>query len=170
MRAADAVLSYIAGEGVRYVFGNPGTTEVAFMDAMVDAEVDFVLCLQENVAVAAADGLAQATRRAQVVNLHTGPGVAQAMSSIYMANKHRAPVVITAGNEDTRFALTEPLLRAEIVELTRPLVKWGYETSSVDDVLPSLRRAFKVAQTPPQGPVFLSWPMDVLAREVSDDI
>jgi len=170
MRAADAVLKYIAGEGVRYVFGNPGTTEVAFMDAMVDADLEFVLCLQENVAVAAADGLAQATRRAQVVNLHTGPGVAQAMSSIYMASKHRAPVVITAGNEDTRFALTEPLLRAEIVELTRPLVKWGYETTSVDDVIPSLRRAFKVAQTPPQGPVFLSWPMDVLAREVSDDI
>jgi benzoylformate decarboxylase len=170
VRAADAVLKYIAGEGVRYIFGNPGTTEVAFMDAMVDADLDFVLCLQENVAVAAADGLAQATRRAQVVNLHTGPGVAQAMSSIYMANKHRAPVVITAGNEDTRFALTEPLLRAEIVELTRPLVKWGYETEHVDDVIPSLRRAFKVAQTPPQGPVFISWPMDVLAKEVSDDI
>lgn len=170
MRAADAVLKYIEGEGVRYIFGNPGTTEVPFMDAMVDSDLEFVLCLQENVAVAAADGLAQATRRAQVVNLHTGPGVAQAMSSIYMASKHRAPIVITAGNEDTRFALTEPLLRAELVEMTRPLVKWGYETTSVDDVIPSLRRAFKVAQTPPTGPVLLSWPMDILAKEVSDDI
>jgi benzoylformate decarboxylase len=170
MRAADAVLRYIEGEGVRYIFGNPGTTEVGFMDAMVDSALEFVLCLQENVAVAAADGLAQATRQPQVVNLHTGPGVAQAMSSIYMAAKHRAPVVVTAGNEDSRFALTEPLLRAELVELTRPLVKWGYETSSVDDVIPSLRRAFKVAQTPPQGPVFISWPMDILMKEVSDDI
>ncbi len=170
MRAADAVLKYIEGEGVRYVFGNPGTTEVPFMDALVDSDLEFVLCLQENVAVAAADGLSQATRRAQVVNLHTGPGVAQAMSSIYMASKHRAPVVVTAGNEDSRFAFTEPLLRAELVEMTRPLVKWGYETTSVDDVIPSLRRAFKVAQTPPTGPVFLSWPMDVLAKEVSDEI
>lgn len=170
MRAADAVLRYIEGEGVRYIFGNPGTTEVPFMDAMVDSSLEFVLCLQENVAVAAADGLAQATRRAQVANLHTGPGVAQAMSSIYMASKHRAPIVVTAGNEDSRFALTEPLLRAELVEMTRPLVKWGYETASVDDVIPSLRRAFKVAQTPPQGPVLLSWPMDILAKEVSDEI
>jgi benzoylformate decarboxylase len=170
VRAADAVLRYIEGEGVSYVFGNPGTTEVHFMDAMVDSRLEFVLCLQENVAVAAADGLAQATRRAQVVNLHTGPGVAQAMSSIYMASKHRAPVVVTAGNEDTRFAFTEPLLRADLVEMTRPLMKWGYEANHVDDVVPSLRRAFKVAQTPPQGPVLISWPMDVLAREVSDDI
>jgi benzoylformate decarboxylase len=170
VRAADAVLRYIEGEGVSYVFGNPGTTEVHFMDAMVDSSLEFVLCLQENVAVAAADGLAQATRRAQVVNLHTGPGVAQAMSSIYMAAKHRAPVVVTAGNEDTRFAFTEPLLRAELIDMTKPLVKWGYETTDVDDVIPSLRRAFKVAQTPPQGPVLVSWPMDVLAREVSDDI
>ena len=170
MRAADAVLRYIEGEGVRYVFGNPGTTEVPFMDAMVDSSLDFVLCLQENVAVAAADGLSQATRRPQVVNLHTGPGVAQAMSSIFMASKHRAPVVITAGNEDSRFALTEPLLRADLVRWTEPLVKWGYETTSVDDVIPSLRRAFKVAATPPMGPVLLSWPMDVLAQEVSGDI
>ncbi len=171
MRAADAVLRYIAGEGVRYVFGNPGTTEVGFMDAFVDAkDLEFVLCLQENVAVAAADGLAQATRRPQVVNIHTGPGLAQAFSSLYMASKHRAPIVVTAGNEDTRFALTEPLLRAELVDMAKPLVKWSYETTSVDDVIPSLRRAFKVAATPPTGPVFLSWPMDVLQREVSDDI
>jgi benzoylformate decarboxylase len=170
VRAADAVLRYIEGEGVRYVFGNPGTTEVAFMDAMVDSSLEFVLCLQENVAVAAADGLAQATRRPQVVNLHTGPGVAQAMSSIYMAKAHRAPIVVTAGNEDTRFALTEPLLRAELVDMAKPLVKWAYETTSVEDVIPSLRRAFKVAASEPTGPVLLSWPMDVLAREVSDDI
>jgi benzoylformate decarboxylase len=170
VRAADAVLRYIEGEGVRYVFGNPGTTEVPFMDAMVDSALEFVLCLQENVAVAAADGLAQATRRPQVANLHTGPGVAQAMSSIYMASKHRAPVVVTAGNEDSRFALTEPLLRADLLRMAEPLVKWAYEPQSVDDVIPSLRRAFKVAATPPTGPVLLSWPMDVLAREVADDI
>jgi benzoylformate decarboxylase len=170
MRAADAVLRYIEGEGVRYVFGNPGTTEVPFMDAMVDSALEFVLCLQENVAVAAADGLAQATRRPQVANLHTGPGVAQAMSSIYMAAKHRGPVVVTAGNEDSRFALTEPLLRADLLRMAEPLVKWAHEPQSVDDVIPGLRRAFKVAATPPTGPVLVSWPMDVLAREVSDDI
>ena len=110
MRAADAVLRYLENEGLKYVFGNPGTTEVPFMDAMVDSPLEFVLCLQENVAVAAAEGLAQATRRPQLANLHTGPGVAQAFASIYMAYRHRAPLVITAGNEDTRFAFSEPLL------------------------------------------------------------
>jgi len=170
LRAADAVLRYLENEGIRYVFGNPGTTEVPFMDAMVDSSIEFVLCLQENVAVSAAEGLAQTTRRTQVANLHTGPGVAQAFASMYMAHRHRAPLVVTAGNEDTRFAFSEPLLQADLVEMTRPLTKWSYEPRNEDEVLPSLRRAFKVAQTPPTGPVFLSWPMDILAREVSDDI
>jgi len=170
VRAADAVCRYLEAEGVSHVFGNPGTTEVPFMDALVDSPLRFVLCLQENVAVSAADGLAQATRRPQVVNLHTGPGLAQGMSGLYMAAKHRSPLVVTVGNEDTRFALTEPLLRGEVVEMARPLAKWAYETNSVDDVIPSLRRAFKVARTPPCGPVVLSWPMDVLAREVSDEL
>lgn len=140
------------------------------MDAMVDADLTFVLCLQENVAVAAAEGLAQATRRPQVANLHTGPGVAQAFASIYMAHRHRAPVIVTAGNEDTRFAFSEPLLHADLVGMVRPLVKWAYEPRNEDEVIPALRRAFKVAMSAPTGPVFLSWPMDVLAREVSDDI
>ena len=170
MRAADAVLRYLENEGVSYVFGNPGTTEVPFMDAMVDSSIEFVLCLQENVAVSAAEGLAQATRRPQVANLHTGPGVAQAFASIYMAYRHRAPLVITAGNEDTRFAFSEPLLHADLVEMTKPLTKWSYEPRNEDEVIPSLKRAFKVAQTPPTGPVFLSWPMDVLAREVGEDV
>ena len=170
MRAADAVLRYLENEGVRYVFGNPGTTEVPFMDAMVDSSIEFVLCLQENVAVAAAEGLAQSTRRPQVANLHTGPGVAQAFASMYMAHRHRAPLVITAGNEDTRFAFSEPLLYADLVGMTRPVTKWSYEPRTEDEVIPSLKRAFKVAQTPPTGPVFLSWPMDILAREVSDDV
>ena len=139
------------------------------MDAMVDSSIEFVLCLQENVAVAAAEGLAQATRRPQVANLHTGPGVAQAFASIYMAYRHRAPLVITAGNEDTRFAFSEPLLHADLVGMTKPLTKWSFEPRNEDEVLPSLKRAFKVAQTPPTGPVFLSWPMDILAREVSED-
>jgi benzoylformate decarboxylase len=132
--------------------------------------MEFVLCVQENVAVSAAEGLAQATRRPQICNLHTGPGVAQAFASIYMAYRHRAPLVITAGNEDTRFAFSEPLMQAELVEMTKPLVKWSYEPRNEEEVIPSLRRAFKVAQTPPTGPVFLSWPMDILAREVSDDV
>jgi benzoylformate decarboxylase len=170
VRAADAVLRYLENEGVRYVFGNPGTTEVPFMDAMVDSSIEFVLCLQENVAVAAAEGLAQATRRPQVANLHTGPGVAQAFASVYMACRHRAPLVITAGNEDTRFSFSEPLLYADLVGMTRPLTKWSYEPRSSDEVLPSLKRAFKVAQSPPTGPVFLSWPMDLLAREVAEEV
>jgi benzoylformate decarboxylase len=168
MRGAEAILAYLEAEGVRYLFGNPGTTEVPIMDALVDSDLEYVLCLQENVAVSAADGLAQATRRATVVNLHTAPGLAQAFSALYMAARHLSPVVVTAGNEYMSFGFTEPLLQADLVSLAEPLVKWAYEPRTPSDLIPALRRAFKVAQTPPRGPVFLSLPLDLQVAEVGD--
>lgn len=168
MRGAEAFTKYLEAEGVRYLFGNPGTTEVPIMDALVDSSLEYVLCLQENVAVAAADGLAQSTGRPAVVNLHTGPGLAQGFSALYMAARHRAPLVVTAGNEYSDFAFSEPLLWADLARMAQPLVKWSYEPARADLLVDSLRRAFRVAQTPPQGPVFLSIPLDHQRAELGE--
>lgn len=168
MRGALAFVRYLEAEGIRYLFGNPGTTEVGIMDALVDSSLEYILCLQENAAVGAADGLSQATGRASVVNLHTGPGLAQGFSNLYMASRHRAPVVVTAGNEYTDFAMTEPLLQANLVRMAEPLVKWSVEPKTPEQLIPSMRRAFKVAQTPPRGPVFVSIPLDLQMADVGD--
>ncbi|HEX5369375.1 MAG TPA: thiamine pyrophosphate-binding protein, partial [Dehalococcoidia bacterium] len=110
-----AVMEQLLAEGVQYVFGNPGSTELAFMDALQDyPQLKYVMGLHETVPLAMADGYARATHKPAVVNVHIAPGLANAMSMIYNARKSGAPLVVTVGQQDTRFLATEPLLSADL--------------------------------------------------------
>ncbi|MET3616353.1 thiamine pyrophosphate-dependent acetolactate synthase large subunit-like protein, partial [Rhizobium aquaticum] len=75
-RGADVLLEILSSEGVEYIFGNPGTTELPLMDALLDTpDIKYILALQEASAVAMADGYAQAARRPAFLNLHTAGGL-----------------------------------------------------------------------------------------------
>lgn len=166
-----AVMEQLLAEGVQYVFGNPGSTELAFMDGLQDyPQLQYVLGLHETVPLAMAEGYGRATHKPAVVNVHIAPGLANAMSMIYNAAKSGAPMVVTVGQQDTRFLQTEPLLSADLVQFARPWVKYAVETSRADDIPMLMRRAFKVAAEPPQGPVVVSMPQDVLDHEVSEPV
>jgi benzoylformate decarboxylase len=117
-----------------------------------------------------ADGYARATHRPAVVNVHIAPGLANAMSMIYNAAKGGAPLVVTVGQQDTRMLFTEPFLSADLVRFAQPWVKWAGETARGEDVPAALRRAFKIAAEPPQGPVVLSLPQDVLDQPVTEPL
>src|SRR2546425_12374824 len=88
-------------EGARYLFANPGTTELPLFDELADPEppLELIFALQEATAVAAADGYAQATRRPALVNLHIAPGVANGLGNIFNAAWNRSPIVVTAGQQ-----------------------------------------------------------------------
>src|SRR5437870_904479 len=166
-----AIMEQLLAEGVKYVFGNPGSTELAFMDGLQDyPQLQYILGLHETVPLAMADGYGRATHKPAVVNVHIAPGLANAMSMIYNAAKSGAPMVVTVGQQDTRFLQTEPLLSADLVQFARPWVKYAVETSRADDIPMLMRRAFKVAAEPPQGPVVVSMPQDILDNEVSEPI
>ena len=81
------------------------------------------------------------------------------------ALKANSPVLITAGQQDTRMRLREPLLSYDLVEMAKPVVKWSVEPRTADEMGPILSRAFKIAMTPPRGPVFVSLPVDVMSTE-----
>ncbi|RMF92231.1 MAG: thiamine pyrophosphate-binding protein, partial [Nitrospinota bacterium] len=158
-----AFLEILRQEGVRYIFGNPGTTELPLMDGLVDyQDIHYILALQEGVAIGAADGYAQASGNLGVVNVHVAPGLGNAMGMLYDAYRAHTPLLVTAGQQDQHLQLSEPLLWADLVEMARPLVKWSYEVRTLRDLPVIIRRAIKTALTPPTGPVFLSLPMDVL--------
>jgi benzoylformate decarboxylase len=166
-----AVMQQLIAEGTKYVFGNPGSTELAFMDGLQDyPELEYILGLHETVPLAMADGYARATHKPAVVNVHIAPGLANAMSMIYNARKNGSPIVVTVGQQDTRFTATEPLLSADLVRFAEPWVKWAGEAARAADIPMLMRRAFKVAAEPPQGPVVLSLPQDVLDGEVEEPI
>jgi benzoylformate decarboxylase len=164
-------MQQLLAEGTQYVFGNPGSTELAFMDGLQDfPELEYILGLHETVPLAMADGYARATHKPAVVNVHIAPGLANAMSMIYNARKNGSPIVVTAGQQDTRYTATEPLLYADLVRFAEPWVKWAGEAQRAEDIPMLMRRAFKVAAEPPQGPVMLSLPQDVLDGEVAEPI
>jgi benzoylformate decarboxylase len=163
MNGAQAMYEMMVREGVRYVFGNPGTTELPLMDIFAArSEVDYILALHEDSALGVAAGYAEASRRAAVVNLHTNPGLAHALGNLYNAHRHGTPLVVTAGQQDTRATLDEPLLCADMVGMARPFTKWAYEVHHASEIPAAMARAFKVAETPPTGPVFLSLPVNVM--------
>ena len=163
-------LDLLRSEGVEFIFGNPGTTELPLMDAfVVETGIRYILGLNEVVVLGMADGYAQATGRLAVANLHAAPGLGNAMGMLYNAKKSGSPILVTAGQQDTGFALTEPLLWDDLATMARTLVKWSHEVGRLADLPRAVRRAAKVALTQPTGPVFLSIPGDVLT-EAADDL
>ncbi|WP_207482068.1 thiamine pyrophosphate-binding protein [Arenibaculum pallidiluteum] len=166
-RTARLVLDVLRSEGVTHVFGNPGSTEMPLMDALVDCpDITYVLGLQEATAVGMADGYAMATGRPSFVNLHTAGGLGNAMGVLFSSATTRTPMVVTAGQQDTRHLFRDPWLSGDLVSMARPVTKWAAEIKRAEDVPAALRRAFAIARTPPMGPVFLSLPMDVLDQEI----
>lgn len=168
MKVAAVLLEILRSAGVRYLFGNPGTTELPFLDALADVELDYVVGLQEATAAAAADGYAQASGRVSVVNLHVAPGVANGLAILHNAARAKSPLLVTAGQQDSRFLVDEPILAADLVQMTEQFTKWSYEIRRADEAPQTLRRALTVAATPPTGPVFLALPMDVMGAVVED--
>ena len=143
----------LMAEGVRYIFGNPGTTELPVIDSLRDyPDIDYVLCLQEAVAVSMADAYALATDTVGVVNLHVAPGLGNGLGSVYNAWEGGTPLLVTAGQQDSRLRLREPMLGHDLVAMAAPLTKWSVEAHSADELPLILNRAFKTAREAPSGP------------------
>ena len=155
----EAVLAWMEARGIRHLFGNPGSTELPFLVGL-PASVRYVLALQESIAVAMADGYAQASGKPALVNLHVAPGLGNAIGTLYTALKNRAPLIVTCGQQDTRHIFHEPLLTGDLVGMARPVTKYAYEVVQPSDVPDALEQAYHLAMTPPRGPVFLSIPMN----------
>jgi benzoylformate decarboxylase len=171
MSGKRAFLELLKQEGVKILFGNPGTTELPLMDALAsENELRYVLALQEAAVLAMADGYAQASGELAVVNLHVAPGLGNAMGMLYDAQKAGAPLLVTAGQHDQAFNVTEPILWADLPTLARPLVKWSTEVHRLADLPRIVHRAAKTALAPPSGPVFVSLPADILNAEGEIDL
>jgi len=166
MNGAQIMLEMLASAGVRYIFGNPGSTELPLTDAMVsENRLEYILGLQEVPVMGIAEGYAQATRQPGVVNLHISPGLGNGLGMLYNAHRAGTPLIVTAGQQDRRLRFSEPILWGEMVEVARPWTKWSAEVQRVEDIPAAMRRAIQTAMMPPTGPVFLSIPVDVQQQE-----
>jgi benzoylformate decarboxylase len=162
----SAFLALLKDEGITHLFGNPGTTELPIMHALKEhPDLTYVMAMQESLVVAIADGFSRASGRLVACNVHVAPGLGNAMGSLYNAKFTGTPMILTAGQQEQGHGLTEPVLYDPLVRIAEPLVKWAVEVTRLEDLPRIVRRAAKVAMTPPTGPVFISLPGDILNSE-----
>lgn len=165
---SQLLLEVLSDAGIKYIFGNPGTTEMPIMHALRQfPEIQYILGLQETAVVAMADGYAKAGGRPAFVNLHTAGGLGHAMGALLHSKIAKTPMLVTVGQQDTRHSFSDPLLYGDALGMAGPAVKWAREVLHPDQIPPLVRRGLQATMTPPFGPVFLSLPIDVLTGETS---
>src|ERR1700741_5217488 len=169
--ASQAYLEVAAAHGVEYVFGLPGTSGQEFIGTIADQEkVRFVLALHETCVVSMADGYARVTGRPSIAQVSTLPGSCNAVGALYDAYRDRSPVIVTSTQVDTRITGRDSHTEGkDLVEMTKQFTKWSCEVHRSDRIPELLNRAFKVAATPPTGPVYLALPSNLLGESISVD-
>jgi benzoylformate decarboxylase len=158
-----AIIEQLLADGIRYMFGNPGTVEEGFLDSLSDyPDFHYVFALQESIAVAMADGYARATKRPAIVQLHSGVGLGNGIGMMYQAMRGHAPLVVINGEAGIKYDAMDAQMAADVVSMAKPVTKWATRIVDPSSLLRVLRRAIKIAATPPMGPVFICLPMDIL--------
>jgi benzoylformate decarboxylase len=167
--ASQAYLEVAAAHGVEYVFGLPGTSGQEFIGTIADQEkIRFILAMHETCVVSMADGHARVTGRPQLAQVSTLPGSANSVGALYDAYRDRSPVIVTSTNVDTRIDGRDSHTEGKtLVEMTKQFTKWSAEVHRADRIPEYLNRAFKVASTPPTGPVYLALPSNLLGEPIT---
>ncbi|MFJ8212230.1 thiamine pyrophosphate-binding protein [Streptomyces sp. NPDC096033] len=167
----ERLIEQFKADGLTVMFGNPGTVEQGFLDA-VDAAADFqyVLALQETVAAGIADGYARATGGAALLQLHSGVGLGNGIGMLYQSLRGHTPLVVVAGDAGVRYDAMDAQMASDLVAMAKPVTKYATRVTDPRSVLRTIRRAVKIALTPPRGPVFVALPMDVLDELNSEPV
>jgi benzoylformate decarboxylase len=167
----SAFLALLKDEGITHLIGNPGTTELPIMHALKDhPDLTYVMAMQESLVVAIADGFSRASGKLVACNVHVAPGLGNALGSLFNAKFTGTPMILTAGQQEQGHGLMEPVLYGPLVQMAEPLVKWAVEVTRLEDLPRIVRRAAKIATTPPTGPVFISLPGDILNSEAGIEL
>lgn len=157
------LIEQFKADGLDIMFGNPGTVEQGFLDVADRAPgFRYVLSLHETVAVAMAEGYARASGGPALVQLHSGVGLGNAVGMLHQSLHGHTPLVVVAGDAGVRYEAMEAHMAADLVSIARPVTKYATRVTDPGSLLRVMRRAVKVAMTPPRGPVFVALPMDVL--------
>ncbi|OJV14551.1 MAG: thiamine pyrophosphate-binding protein [Dyadobacter sp. 50-39] len=163
------IIEQFLADGMNYMFGNPGTVEQGFLDAVAEyPDMKYVLTLQETIAVMMADGYARSTQKPTLVQLHSSPGIGNAVGAVYQAKRGHAPLVIIGSDAGVQYMNMDAQMANDLVGMMAPVTKYSTMATSSKSLLRTLRRAVKIAATPPMGPVYVCLPMDVL-DELNDE-
>src|SRR5438094_559964 len=167
MTGAEAVLQTAAAAGIEVCFANPGTTEMALVNALDRVpSVRAVLGLFEGVCSGAADGYARMSGRPALTLLHLGPGLSNALANLHNARRARSPVVNLVGDQATWHRDADAPLTSDIVSLAKPVSRWVRESREAASLAQDAAEAIAAAWEAPGGVATLILPADCQAGEV----
>ncbi|GAA3753140.1 thiamine pyrophosphate-binding protein [Salinactinospora qingdaonensis] len=163
-----ALYEQLTADGITHMFGNPGTVEQGFIDLVDNSPLDYVLTLHESVAVGMADGYARSTQQPGLVQLHSGVGLGNGIGMLYQAKRGGSPLVVLVGEAGVRYDALDAQMAADLVGMAEPVTKYATRVLDPSSVLRVVRRAVKMAMTPPMGPVLVVLPADVLDQVTTE--
>jgi thiamine pyrophosphate-dependent acetolactate synthase large subunit-like protein len=165
------IIEQFLADGMHYMFGNPGTVEQSFLDALWDyPEMKYILTLQETVAIMVADGYARAAKRPALVQIHSTPGLGNAIGALYQAKRGHSPLVVIGGDAGVKYQAMDAQMAGDLVAIAEPVTKWSTMVMDPSSLLRVLRRAIKIAATPPMGPVYVCLPQDILDAPILEEV
>lgn len=157
------IIEQFLADGMNIMFGNPGTVEQGFLDVMAEyPDMKYILTLQESIAVLTADGYARSTQKPTLVQLHSSPGIGNAVGALYQAKRGHSPLVVIGGDAGVKYMNLDAQMANDLVAMMAPVTKYSTLVTEPKNLLRTLRRAIKIAATPPMGPVYVCLPMDIL--------
>jgi len=166
-----AIIEQFLADGMTHMFGNPGTVEQGFLDALWEyPAMKYILTLQETIAVLTADGYARATQKPTLVQLHSTPGVGNGIGALYQAKRGHSPLVVIGGDSGIKYSAMDAQMAGDLVAFAEPVTKWSTMVMEPSTLLRTIRRAIKIAATPPMGPVYVCLPMDMLDVPVTEEV
>ena len=167
---ARALVDALLREGVDHVFGIPGTQNLAVIDALRDTpQIRFILTRHEQGAAFMAYGYARAAGRPGIVTATEGPGVTNLATAIGAAYRGLVPVISVCGVQESSMRERDATQDMDQTTFMRPITKWAYSIPNVHKVQESVRRAFRVALTEPQGPTHIEAASEILLEQTSTE-
>lgn len=166
LTGAEIVIHSLHKENTEFVFGYPGGAVLNIYDAIFQLKkFKHVLVRHEQAAVHAADGYSRSTGKVGVALVTSGPGATNAVTGIATAHMDSIPMVIISGQVPTHAIGQDAFQECDTVGITRPCVKHNFLIKKIEDIAPTIKKAFYIAKTGRPGPVVVDIPKDITAEE-----
>ena len=166
MSGADIFFECLKLEKVEYIFGYPGGATLKIYEKLYDIKfLEHILSRHEQGATHMAEGYAKATGKVGVVLATSGPGATNTVTGIANAYMDSSPIVVFTGQVPTHLIGNDAFQEADIVGITRPITKHNFIVRKVEELAPTIRKAFHIASTGRPGPVLVDLPKDVINSE-----
>jgi len=166
LTGAEIVIHSLHKENTEFVFGYPGGAVLNIYDAIFQLKkFKHVLVRHEQAAVHAADGYSRSTGKVGVALVTSGPGATNAVTGIATAHMDSIPMVIISGQVPTHAIGQDAFQECDTVGITRPCVKHNFLIKKIEDIAPTIKKAFHIAKTGRPGPVVVDIPKDITAEE-----